>query len=299
MKTRSSIGRTRADVVFDGVNFALSLVLLAAFLYPLYYVLIASISDPYAVWNGKVIFFPKGLTLAGYRQILTYRDILTGYRNSIAYTAASILLSLTLTISAAYPLAQRNFLLRGAFSKFLLFTMFFSGGLIPTYLMIKTLRILNTPLAVILPGAASVTNIIITRTFFQTTLPAELREAAFLDGCSHLRYLFSITLPLSKAILAVMALYYGVGQWNSFFNAMIYLTNRDLYTLQLVLREILLTSSVTLETGGDPQALAEQQRIGEIIKYGVIVVAAVPALAAYPFVQRFFIKGVMIGSLKG
>ena len=224
---------------------------------------------------------------------------MTGYRNSILYTAGSIVLGLILTISAAYPLSQPDFYMGGLFSKLLLFTMFFSGGLIPSYFIVKGLKLLNTPLACIIPGAVSVTNIIITRTFIKSSIPREQREAAFLDGCSHFMYLIRIVLPLSKAILAVMALYYGVGQWNAYFNAMIYLTDAELYPLQLVLRGILLTTEATLESGSDPETLMAQQRLGEVIKYGVIVVSALPAMIAYPFVQKNFVKGVMIGSLKG
>lgn len=289
----------RADNIFDVVNVIICIGLLLIFLYPLYFVVIASISDPYAVWNGEVLFWPIGITLDGYREIMTFDTILTGYRNSILYTAGSIALGLVLTISAAYPLSQLDFYMGGLFSKLLLFTMFFSGGLIPSYFIVKGLKLLNTPLACIIPGAVSVTNIIITRTFIKSSIPREQREAAFLDGCSHFMYLIRIVLPLSKAILAVMALYYGVGQWNAYFNAMIYLTDAELYPLQLVLRGILLTTEATLESGSDPETLMAQQRLGEVIKYGVIVVSALPAMVAYPFVQKNFVKGVMIGSLKG
>ena len=289
----------RADNIFDVVNVIICIGLLLIFLYPLYFVVIASISDPYAVWNGEVLFWPIGITLDGYREIMTFDTILTGYRNSILYTAGSIALGLVLTISAAYPLSQPDFYMGGLFSKLLLFTMFFSGGLSPSYFIVKGLKLLNTPLACIIPGAVSVTNIIITRTFIKSSIPREQREAAFLDGCSHFMYLIRIVLPLSKAILAVMALYYGVGQWNAYFNAMIYLTDAELYPLQLVLRGILLTTEATLESGSDPETLMAQQRLGEVIKYGVIVVSALPAMIAYPFVQKNFVKGVMIGSLKG
>ncbi|MDD6885039.1 MAG: carbohydrate ABC transporter permease [Eubacteriales bacterium] len=296
---KTGMRQCRADNVFDAVNLIICIILLLVFLYPLYFVVIASFSEPSAVWNGDVLLWPVGFCLDGYKKIMTYSDIITGYINSICYTAGSVALGLVLTISAAYPLAQSDFYAGKFFSKFLLFTMFFSGGLIPTYFVVKGLGLLNTPLACIIPGAASVTNIIITRTYIKTSIPGELREAAFLDGCTHFTYLFRIALPLSKAILAVMALYYGVGQWNAYFNAMIYLTNAKLYPLQLVLRGILLTTEATLESGSDPETLMAQQRLGEVIKYGVIVVSALPAMIAYPFVQKNFVKGVMIGSLKG
>lgn len=290
---------SRGDRLFLAINTALCVVLLLIFIYPLYFVVIASVSDPYAVWNGEVLLAPIGLNLRGYEKIMTYTDILMGYGNSILYTVGSILLGLFFTVSAAYPLAQKDFPVRQVISKLFMFTMFFSGGMIPLYFTVRTLGMLNTPLAIILPGAASFGNIIITRTYFQSSIPGDLREAAFLDGCSHFTYLIRIALPLSKSILAVMALYYGVAQWNSFFNAMIYIKDRSLYPLQLILREILLTTDVTMDSIGDPNALVEQQKLAEVIKYGVIVVSAVPAMIAYPMVQKHFVKGVMIGSLKG
>lgn len=291
--------RCRADRTFDAVNLIVCCFMTLLFLYPIYFVVIASFSDPYAVWNGQVAFWPVRPTLDGYRKIMTFGSILTGYGNSIFYTVCSVLLGLILKVCAAFPLAQGDFYAGKFLSKLLLFTMFFSGGMIPSYFIVKGLGFLNTPLAVIIPGAVSVSNIIITRTYFKSSIPTGLREAAFLDGCSHFAYLVKVVLPLSKPILAVMALYYGVGQWNSYFNAMIYITDQAKYPLQLVLRDILLTTQVTLESGSDPESLMRQQRLGEVIKYGVIVVSALPAMIAYPFVQKNFVKGIMIGSLKG
>ncbi len=293
------IMRSRSDRLFDSINMVVCLLLFALFVYPLYFVVIASFSDPYAVWNGQVFLWPVGPTLDGYQKILTYGNIMTGYINSIWYTACSVMLGLFLTVCAAFPLSQENFYIGGFLSKILLFTMFFSGGMIPTYFVVKNLKMLNTPLAVIIPGAVSVSNIIITRTYFRSSIPTGLREASFLDGCSHFRYLIFIVLPLSKPILAVMALYYGVGQWNAYFNAMIYITDVAKYPLQLVLRGILLTTEVTIEAGSDPESIMKQQRLGEVIKYGVIVASALPAMIAYPFVQKNFVRGIMIGSLKG
>lgn len=291
----------RSDRIFDAVNLAICIFLLLLFLYPIYFVIIASFSDPYAVWNGQVAFWPVRPTLEGYQKIFTFGSIMTGYGNSIYSTLSSVVLGLILTICAAFPLSQKDWYVGGFFSKLLLFTMFFSGGMIPTYFIVKNLGMLNTPLAVIIPGSVSVSNIIITRTYFKSSIPYALQEAAFLDGCTHFKYLVTIVLPLSKPILAVMALYYGVGQWNSYFNAMIYINKQELYPLQLVLRDILLTTQFSMESGtsSDPEALMKQQRLGEVIKYGVIVVSALPAMIAYPFVQKNFVKGIMIGSLKG
>ena len=294
----------RADNIFDVVNVIICIGLLLIFLDPLYFVVIASISDPYAVWNGEVLFWPIGITMDGYREIMTFDTILTGYRNSILYTAGSIALGLVLTISAAYPLSQPDFYMGGLFSKLLLFTMFFSGGLIPSYFIVKGLKLLNTPLACIIPGAVSVTNIIITRTFIKSSIPREQREAAFLDGCSHFMYLIRIVLPLSKALIGVMALYYGVGHWNNYFNALIYLTDRSMVPLQLVLREILVEQQVKADmmAGGayvDELLLDAQVRLASLVRFSVIIVSSLPVLIAYPFLQKYFDKGVMIGSLKG
>lgn len=289
----------RSDKVFDGINITLSIILFIIFTYPLYFIIIASISDPNAVWNNQVILWPRQPTLEGYQKIFTYSDILMGYKNSIFYTFFGVFINLFVTITAAYPLSRKDFMLRGPIMKLYTFTMFFSGGLIPTFLLVKGLGMYDSIWALLIPTAASMTNIIIMRTFFQSSIPLELQEAAILDGCTNLGFLWRIVLPLSKAILAVMALYYGVGHWNAYFNAMIYLSDRSKFPLQLILREILLTTSFVFESGGDPEALLRQQRLGDIIKFGVVVVSVVPALVVYPFVQKHFVKGIMIGSIKG
>lgn len=299
-KSSKNLHGSNADKIFDIINTTLSILLLLIFIYPLYFVVIASISDPLKVWNGQVVLYPVDINFRGYEKILTYSDILIGYRNSIFYTLGSIVLGLVCTVSAAYPLSQKKFYIRNFIMKLYMFTMFFSGGMIPSYFVIKALGLIDSPLAVILPSAASFINIAITRTYFQQSIPDELREAAFMDGCSHFVYLFKIVLPLSKAIFAVMALFYGTAQWNAFFSAMIYLSNRKLYPLQLVLREILMSTQIakTVEDV-DETAISEKQKLAEVIKYGVIVVASLPVMLAYPFFQKYFVKGVMIGSLKG
>ena len=293
------IRETQADKALSYINLVIAIIFLLIFLYPLYYVVIAGVSDPKYIWSGEITILPKGFHLDGYAKVLQNRDLLTGYCNSIFYTAVGTIFSLILTISAAYPLAQKELMLRGFFSKILTFTMLFSGGLVPTYLLVKSLGFLDTVWSVLLTGTISVTNIIITRTYFETTIPDELREAALLDGAGPFRFLFSIALPLSKAILAVMALYYGVTHWNAYFRAMIYLFDRSLFPLQLVIREILFSSSALIETAGDMEDYAMLMRQAETLKYCVIVVAALPPMIAYPFVQKFFVKGVMIGSVKG
>ena len=300
-KKSNAIHQTRLDQAIDIINIFLLCVVLVIFIYPLLFVVSASLSDPGAVWSGKVWVWPVGFTLDGYQEIIKDTEIWTGYLNSVIYTVVGTLVNLFFTVTCAYPLSRSDFKARGILMKLYAFTMFFGGGLIPTYLLVQGLGLLDTMWAIILPSFASVTNIIITRTFFQTNIPTELREAGFLDGCTNLSFLTRIVLPLSKPILAVMALYYGVGHWNGFFQAMIYIQDRGKYPLQLFLREIVLQSSMMLEDmqTGDAELIAKQMQLVEIIKYCAIIVASLPALIIYPWMQRFFVKGVMIGSLKG
>ena len=289
------------DKVFDVVNYAVMFVLLLIFVLPLYFVLIASISDPAAVWNGEVVWHPVGANLNGYKAILQYTDIWTGYRNTIIYTVVGTLVNLVMTVCAAFPLSRKDFMARNFFLGMFLATMFFSGGLIPTYLVVQRLNLINSPLAMILPSAVSVVNILITRTYLQNNIPDSLRESAELDGAGTLQFLLRIVLPLSGPILAVMALYYGVARWNSYFDALIYLNSKQLYPLQMFLRDILIQNKVSVENmmGFNPSEMAVKAQLAESIKYSVIIVASVPLLAVYPFIQKYFVKGVMLGAIKG
>ncbi len=300
MKTGSTIRLSKVDYIMDKVIVVILLFVLAMYLYPLLFVLSASFSNPNAVWGGKVWIFPVGFTLGGYEQILKNKEIWSGYKNSIIITTIGVIINLFLTITCAYPLSRRDFKARGILTKIYMFTMFFGGGLIPSYLLVKNLGMLDTIWAVIIPGGASVTNIIITRTFFQNSIPGELREAAFLDGCTNLLFLRHIVLPLSKPIISVMALYYGVDHWNGFFRAMIYFQSRQKFPLQLILREIVILASAlnTMELA-DTELAAKAVHNAEVVKYGVIIVSSLPALIIYPFIQKYFVKGVMIGSVKG
>lgn len=297
--TPRKIRDTAQDRVIYAVIIAMLCVLLFLFIYPLYFVVIASVSDPFAVWRGEVILWPKGFSLMGYHEIIQYKQIWRSYLNSFGYVALGLAINLTMNIITAYVLSRREFMLRGLLMKLFVFTMYFSGGLIPGYLLVKNLHIYNTVWALVLPGALSTWNVIIMRTMFMTAIPNELREAALLDGCGDTLYLLRIVIPLSKAVIGVVALYYGLGHWNSYFSALIYLDNRSLYPLQLVLREILLRASAMFEAAGDEATIAYQLRIAEVVKYCVIIVASIPPLIVYPFVQNSFVKGVMIGSIKG
>jgi putative aldouronate transport system permease protein len=291
--------KSTADKWFDALNILVLSGFALLILYPLYFVVIASISEPDQIYAGNVWLWPKGVTLEGYRRILSDPQIWSGYGNSILYAAASALISVTLTIGAAYPLSRKDFYGRNTFMLFFVFTMFFSGGLIPTYLLVKNLGMVNTIWSVILPSAVDAFGIIIARTFFQSTIPDELREAAFMDGCRNTRFLWSVVMPLSKPIIAVLVLFAVVRQWNGFFDALIYLENEKLYPLQLVLRNILIQSQPIGDMVSDIDSLLAKQRVSELIKYGVILIAAAPLLILYPFLQRYFVKGVLIGSVKG
>ncbi len=287
------------DRVFNVANTLLLTLVLIVVAYPLIYVVSASFSSTYAVMSGKVWLWPVEPSLEGYKAIFKNNNVLTGFANTFLYTAAGTLLNVVMTILAAYPLSRRDFRGRAGFMLLLVFTMMFNGGLIPTYLLVKELSMLDTIWSLIVPTALSVWNVIIMRTYFQTTIPHELLEASQLDGCNDFRFLLRIVLPLSGPIVAVIALFYGVGHWNQYFNAMIYLKNPDLYPLQLVLRDILIQNEVNIEMLGDAKTAAARQGLRELLKYSLIVVTSVPLLIVYPFVQKFFVKGVMIGSIKG
>ncbi len=298
---KNAIAQSRADNAFDILNKIAMYAVLLVVLYPLVYIVSASFSDPYRVAGGEMWLWPVGFTLEGYERLLHYSEIWLGYGNTIYYTVVGTLLALAVTLPAAFAISRRDFVGKGFLMLMIMITMFFSGGLIPTYLNIRNLGLLNTRTLMIIAGASSAYNLIISRTFF-TTLPEEMLEAAKIDGCSHTRLFCQIVLPLSKPILAVMAMYFAVGHWNDYFTAMIYLQDRALFPLQLFLREILIQSKVSVEMMADVDAaevLNESARVAEMVKYSSIIVATLPMMVAYPFLQRFFIKGVMIGAVKG
>ena len=287
------------DRVFDAVNMALLVLVLVIVLYPLLFVLSASVSDPEAVVRGEVWLWPKDVTLSGYRKVLQNQDILTGYWNTVVYTATGTAINLAMTVAAAYPLSRKHFYGRNVITALFVFTMFFSGGLIPTYLVVRSLGMINTLWAMVIPNAVAIWNIIIMRTFFQQSIPEEIQEAARMDGCSNIQSLIRIVLPLSLPILAVMTLFYSVGHWNAFFNALIYLTDRSKYPLQLILREILIQSNMQNMVEISEESLVKALMEAETIKYAVVIVANLPVLLLYPFLQRYFVKGIVIGAIKG
>ena len=299
-KHKHHIQETRSDKRFNMIVLTLVIIITIVIFYPLYFVVIASFSDPNLVANGQVLLFPKGITLEGYKYIFADRRIGTGYLNTFFYTIAGTALAVAITIPAAYALSRKDMLGRGLLMKIFVFTMYFNGGLIPMYLCINQLGLIDTPLVLVILGSFSTFNLIICRTFFESTIPIELQEAAEIDGCSIPRFFFSIVLPLSKAIIAIMVLYYAVGHWNDFFNALIYTNRPEYQPLQLIMREILLQGqAVNTSTVMSPEEMLRLEQIGRSIKYGAIIVSTVPMMVFYPFVQKYFVKGVMIGSIKG
>lgn len=279
-------------------NVVLGLIMLIVLL-PLLNVVANSFSAPSAVVAGRVKFWPVDFSVRGYQAVFEYDSVLIGYRNSFIYMLAGTALNLVMTMLAAYPLSNSKLPYRNMFMMLFTFTMFFGGGMIPNYLLLRDLKMLNTIWSMIVPGAISVYNMIIVRTFIQSNIPLELSEAAELDGCNEFLYLLKIVLPLSKAVIAVIALYYAVGHWNSYFNAFLYLNDPDKKPLQLVLREILVLNSINQEQLLMADENQAQIGMAELLKYSVIIVASLPVIIMYPFVQRYFVKGVMIGSVKG
>lgn len=294
----NTIARARVDKIFDTVNIIILTLVLVIILYPLIFVVSASFSDPVRVLEGQVWLWPKGFNIESYKLVFSHDQIMIGYRNTIFYTLLGTFINLVMTTLGAYPLSRRDFRARSFFTFIFVFTMFFSGGLIPTYLVVKQLGLLDTIWALLLPGAVSVWNMTIMRNYFQTSIPFELQESAMIDGCGNLSLLLKIVLPLSIPIIAVMIIFYGVGHWNSFFNALIYLTDQNKYPLQLVLRSILIKEE-TAEMIAADDSVIRRQMMAETLKYAAIIVASLPVLLLYPFLQKYFVHGIMVGALKG
>ena len=287
------------DKIFYIIITAILTFFFIAVLYPCIFVLSASFSSGVAVQSGKVILFPVDLSIEGYRAVFNTSTVWTGFINSLFYTVVGTTINLVMTLTAAYCLSRRDLPGRNGIMLLFTFTMFFSGGMIPSYMMVQSLGILNTRWALLLPGAIGVYNLIVARTFIINSIPLELLEASQMDGCSDVMYYLKVVIPLSKAIIAVLVLFYGVGHWNAYFNAMIYLHDKSLYPLTLFLREILMASQIDPSTVQDPELQARLAEMAGAVKYSLIVVSMVPVLIIYPFVQKYFVKGVMIGSVKG
>jgi putative aldouronate transport system permease protein len=300
--TRKSTNRIRErgiDRAFTFTNTLFLTIVLILVLFPLIFVLSASFSDPIAVSTGQVLLWPVGFNLRAYTTIFEYHAIWVGYMNSIYYTVVGTLVNVILTILAAYPLSRKDFFGKNLLLFLFVFTMFFNGGLIPYYMTVTQLGLYNNRLALIIPSAMSVWNMMIAITYFRTSIPSELLEAAQLDGCNDFQFLWRIVMPLSAPLIAVLSLFYAVGHWNEYFNALIFLSNKELFPLQLYLRDILVNSSIDTSMLRDVATISERQGLQQLLKYALIVVASVPVLALYPFVQKHFVKGMLIGGIKG
>lgn len=297
---KSHIKPSTSDRVFNIINHTLMIMIVIIMFYPLWYIVCASMSDGKYTQNGSLLLFPKGWNFLGYKECFRKGDIWVGYRNTIYYTVCGTALGVFCSILAGYSLSRKDLPGHSIVMKLFVFTMYFGGGTIPYYIIIKNLGLLNTRLMMILQGSITVYNIILIRSYFVQSLPPDLKEAADIDGCNNTIFLFKIAIPLSKAIIAVVTLYLAVSYWNSYFWAMIFLNDDRKQPLQIILRQLLLQSNATAgDQNMDPAALAEMQKMRETIQYAIIIVATVPIIAMYPFIQKYFVQGVMIGSIKG
>lgn len=303
---RKKMKMTLGEKIFVSTNYTLLTMIFIIMIYPIIYVISASFSDPFAVSSGKMLLWPIGVTIEGYKFIFRYKEVWSGYANTIFYTVTGTVCSLLVTIPCAYVLSRKDVEGRKLIMFLFLFTMYFNGGLIPTYLNMNSLGLVNTRAAMVLNGMVSVYNLIVARTFFLNSIPYELQEAAYLDGCSNFKLFLKVVLPLSAPILIVQALYYGVAQWNAYFEAMVYLKDRTMFPLQVILKEILtksqLAAEALLEGGYTSEEIMAYKAMGERadqMKYGIIVIASLPMMIVYPFLQKFFNKGMLVGSVKG
>lgn len=287
------------DLAFDYVIKILAVLIIAVVMYPLIYVISASFSNPLSIMRGDVWLLPKKFTLDAYKNVANSASILTGYVNTVIITVTATVINLLMTTICAYPLSRRDLWGKNGITIFITVTMFFSAGMIPNYLLIRDLNLLDNRWSLILPGMISVYNMLIMRNYFQNSIPDEIVEAAIIDGCGNIQTLIRVVLPLSKSIMAVLIIFYAVSHWNSYFDAMIYLSSKDKYPLQLVLRQFLLESSQIRDDAGLTQTIAESALAYVSLQYAIIVVSSLPLLIVYPFMQKYFTKGIMVGAVKG
>ncbi len=300
-KRSSAIRPAASDMAFHVFNYVTLSLIFITVLYPLIYVVACSFSSANAVISNRVWLWPVEPTIASYKAIFKHNMLMIGYMNSLIYMVGGTCVNIALLLLCAYPLSRKDLPARKAFTFFFLFTMFFSGGMIPDYMLLNNLGMINTRWALIIPFAFSCYNMIIVRTYFANSIPAELLNAAQIDGCSDIRFFIRVALPLAKPVIAVMVLFHGVGHWNGFMRALLYVNNPQYYPLQLVLRDILMLSQMPMDVLSqmDDDKLEELTNVMELLKYAVIVVGSLPVLILYPFVQKYFVKGIMIGSVKG
>lgn len=290
----------KEERLFDGIIYIILFLVLALMVYPLIYVVSCSLSDPMLVLGGKIRLLPQGFNLDSYTAVLKENKLLRGYMNTILYTVVGTLINILLTTTGAYALSCENLKGRKMITRFIIFTMLFSGGLIPTYIVVSKLNLLNTMWSIVLPNAVSVTNFVIMKSSFENGIPKDLKEAAKVEGCSNIGVFTKIVLPLSKSIIAVMVIFYSVGHWNEYFNALLYITDKTKQPLQVILRDILISNELTEMMGNVNQLNSETRAmIAEGMKYSTIVLSSLPMILLYPFFQKYFVKGVMVGSVKG
>ena len=289
----------REDRIYYAVSDTVITFIMLSVLYPVIYIVSASFSSAQAVSSGQVVLWPVDFSLDGYKAVFEHRDIMTGYANSIFYTVAGTFINVCMTMMAAYPLSRKDLEGRGFYTFFFTLTMFISGGMIPNYLLVKDLGMLNTRWSILIPSAISVYNMMVAKNFMQNSIPGELLEAAQMDGCSDTKYFFKIVLPLAKASIAVITLYYAVSNWNSYFSALLYIVDRNKIPLQLVLREVLVNKVIDSSMKVDTDLIAQKEALANLLKYSLIIVASLPMIILYPFIQKHFVKGVMVGSIKG
>jgi len=297
--TRVKYKMTGCDLVFYGVSALVIGILTLTVLYIIVYILSASFSSPAALAAGKVVLWPVDFSVDGYKAVFNYSKVWIGYRNTIFYVIVGTAINVSMTLLCAYPMAQKDLYGGKAIMAYFTFTMIFNGGMIPTYILVKNLGIMNTVWSLLIPGAMTVYNMIIARTFIRTNIPGELRDAARIDGCDDFHFFFEVVLPLSKAIIAVLTLWYAVGHWNSYMDAFLYLRDNKLYPLQIFLKDVLVSGEFSAEDMMDPETAIALQNMKLLLKYSLIVVSVVPLFFFYPFVQKYFVKGVTIGSVKG
>lgn len=302
-KSRHKMKQSLSDRMFDIICNLFLVFFVVIVFYPVYFVLIAAFTDPVIVNNGDFLIYPVNFTLEGFQKVFENSKVWTGYFNTIIYTAGSVVLGITVTMMAGFALSRKGLIGKNIIMKILVFTMYFSGGMIPLFLVVRQLNLINTRLIIIILGSVSVYNIIVVRSFLMSNIPDELFDAARIDGCGNGNFFVKVVVPLSKAVIAVIVMYIAVGQWNSYFNAMIYLTDSDKNPLQMFLRETLLLVSslgnISEMQAMDPEYVDRMQKMAQVLKYSLIVVSTAPIICIYPFVQKYFVKGVMIGSVKG
>ncbi|MBQ8230329.1 MAG: carbohydrate ABC transporter permease [Lachnospiraceae bacterium] len=296
---KKKIKLSKNDRIFHSVNTTILVVFFLIVAYPLYFVVIASFSDPTLVYQGKIGLLPKGITFLGYERTFSNENLFIGYKNTILYTVIGTILNIFMTMTAAYALSVRELYGRRVILFLITFTMYFGGGIIPKYFLMRDIHLINSFWVMVIPCAVNAYNLMIARSFLESNIPKELYEAAQIDGCGRLGFFRKVVMPLSSTLVAILVLFYGVGHWNSYFDALMYITEREKFPLQVILREILLSNQFSPDDMVDPETQSVMQQLANSMRYAIIIFSSLPVLILYPFLQKYFVKGMMIGSVKG